>query len=233
MNRAASNPVLIGAVTVLVATVAVFLAYNANHGLPFVPTTTVKVRVANGANLVEGNEVRSGGSRIGVVTAMRPVRLEDGSTGAELTLELDRAHGDLPKDSTLRIRPRSALGLKYVEVTKGTSRENFRSGDTVPSSQAAAATEFDEVFGAPCLRRRVRLDQTDQAAGHGREDGMDQSAHLDPSRREDAERHRRTLDDRRRAAERALPEGVHTEVSAAGRRDCRRGIPCEGRVAQG
>ena len=36
---AAANPVLIGAVTVLVTTVAVFLAYNANQGLPFVPTT--------------------------------------------------------------------------------------------------------------------------------------------------------------------------------------------------
>jgi virulence factor Mce-like protein len=143
---AASNPVLIGAVTVLVTTVAVFLAYNANKGLPFVPTTTVKVRVANGANLVNGNEVRSGGTRIGVVTDMRPVRLHDGSTGAELTMELDKAHGDLPKDSTLRIRPRSALGLKYVEVTKGTSNEHFRNGDTIPSSQATFATELDEVY---------------------------------------------------------------------------------------
>ena len=143
---AAANPVLIGAVTVLVTTVAVFLAYNANNGLPFVPTTTVKVRVANGANLVEGNEVRSGGSRIGVVTDMKPVRLEDGSTGAELTLELDKAQGDLPRDSTLRIRPRSALGLKYVEVEKGTSDESFASGDTVPSSQASFSTELDEVY---------------------------------------------------------------------------------------
>jgi virulence factor Mce-like protein len=144
--RAASNPVLIGAVTVLVTAVAVFLAYNANNGLPFVPTTQVKVQVANGANLVKGNEVRSGGSRIGVVTDMRPVRLPDGSGGAELTLELDKEHGDLPKDSTLRIRPRSALGLKYVEVTKGTSEESFRSGDTLPVSQASFATELDEVY---------------------------------------------------------------------------------------
>jgi virulence factor Mce-like protein len=143
---AAANPVLIGAVTILVTTVAVFLAYNANNGLPFVPTTTVKVRVANGANLVKGNEVRSGGTRIGVVTDMRPVRLDDGSTGAELTLELERGHGDLPRDSTLRIRPRSALGLKYVEVTKGTSKETFRNGDTVPVSQASFATELDEVY---------------------------------------------------------------------------------------
>jgi ABC-type transporter Mla subunit MlaD len=104
------------------------------------------VRVANGANLVKGNEVRSGGSRIGVVSDMRPVRLQDGSTGAELTLELDKADGELPKDSTLRIRPRSALGLKYVEVTKGTSDESIGNGDTIPSSQASFATELDEVY---------------------------------------------------------------------------------------
>jgi virulence factor Mce-like protein len=146
MRRTASNPVLIGAVTVLVTAVAVFLAYNANRGLPFVPTTTVKVRVANGANLVTGNEVRSGGTRIGVVTDMRPVRLDDGSSGAEVTLELDKQHGDIPRDSLLRIRPRSALGLKYVEVTRGTSEEHFRNGDTVPVSQASSSTELDEVY---------------------------------------------------------------------------------------
>ena len=143
---AASNPVLIGAVTVLVTTVAVFLAYNANRGLPFVPTTTVKVHVANGANLVEGNEVRSGGSRVGVVSEMRPIRLPDGSGGAELTLELDKSYGELPRDSTLRIRPRSALGLKYVELTRGSSEETVRSGDTLPASQASFATELDEVY---------------------------------------------------------------------------------------
>ena len=53
-----ANPVLVGAVTTLVIVVAVFLAYNANNGLPFVPTTQLKVQIANGANLVKGNEVR-------------------------------------------------------------------------------------------------------------------------------------------------------------------------------
>ena len=33
-----ASPVLVGAVTLLVAIVAVFLSYNANSGLPFVPT---------------------------------------------------------------------------------------------------------------------------------------------------------------------------------------------------
>jgi virulence factor Mce-like protein len=144
--RLASNPILVGAVTVLVTTVAVFLAYNANNGLPFVPTTTVKVQIANGANLVKGNEVRSGGSRVGVVSDMRPVTLPNGTTGAELTMELDKSYGDVPRDSTVRIRPRSALGLKYVELTRGTSKEDFQSGDVLPESQASASTELDDVF---------------------------------------------------------------------------------------
>ena len=55
------SPVLIGAVTTLVTIVAVFLAYNANNGLPFVPTYNVKAELPNAANLVIGNEVRIGG----------------------------------------------------------------------------------------------------------------------------------------------------------------------------
>ena len=59
-----ANPVLVGAVTTLVVLVAVFLAYNANNGLPFVPTRQYKVQLENGANLVRGNEVRAGGFRV-------------------------------------------------------------------------------------------------------------------------------------------------------------------------
>ena len=35
-----ANPILVGAATLLVAVVGVFLAYNANSGLPFVPRYT-------------------------------------------------------------------------------------------------------------------------------------------------------------------------------------------------
>jgi ABC-type transporter Mla subunit MlaD len=49
------SPVLIGALTVLVTIVAVFLAYNANQGLPFVPTYSVSVDLPGAANIVPGN----------------------------------------------------------------------------------------------------------------------------------------------------------------------------------
>jgi phospholipid/cholesterol/gamma-HCH transport system substrate-binding protein len=141
----AGNPVLIGAATVLVVLVAVFLAYNANQGLPFVPTYSLKADMPSAANLVRGNEVRIGGTRVGTVDKIDVQRLQDGTSIAVLGLKLERSVAPLPKDSTVIIRPRSALGLKYVELTRGTSDEGFEDGDTIPLAQATPApVEFDE-----------------------------------------------------------------------------------------
>ena len=37
LQSLAASPTMVGAVTTLIVIVAVFLAYNANNGLPFVP----------------------------------------------------------------------------------------------------------------------------------------------------------------------------------------------------
>jgi virulence factor Mce-like protein len=141
----AGNPVLIGAATVLVVLVAVFLAYNANQGLPFVPTYSLKAETPSAANLVRGNEVRIGGTRIGSVDKIEVEQQDDGTSIAVLGLKLERSVAPLPKDSTVIIRPRSALGLKYVELTRGTSDEGFEDGDTIPLAQATPTpVEFDE-----------------------------------------------------------------------------------------
>src|SRR3954463_12522461 len=70
-----ASPVLVGAVTVLVAIVAVFIAYGANSGLPFVPTYDLKVQLPSGAKLVKGNEVRVGGFRVGAVEQIGATRV--------------------------------------------------------------------------------------------------------------------------------------------------------------
>src|SRR5262249_11928813 len=95
-QSAFANPVLVGAVPVLALLVAVFLASYASSGLPFVPTKQLKVDIGDGSNLVVGNDVREGGFRIGLVSAMKPVELANGQTGAQLTLQLDQAHGSVP-----------------------------------------------------------------------------------------------------------------------------------------
>src|SRR5215218_3392661 len=88
-----ASPVLVGAVTLLVTIVAVFLAYNANKGLPFVPTYDVKAQLPSGAKLVKGNEVRAGGFRVGVITNIQPTtaRAKGGRrTIAQVSLKLDK-----------------------------------------------------------------------------------------------------------------------------------------------
>ena len=81
--RLAASPVMVGAVTVLIAILAVFLAYNANSGLPFVPTYKISAQVPNANTLLPGNEVRIGGVRVGVVEDVEPIQDEDGTRQRE------------------------------------------------------------------------------------------------------------------------------------------------------
>jgi virulence factor Mce-like protein len=142
-----ASPVLLGAVTTLVLIVAVFLSYNANTGLPFVPTYDIWAQLPSGANLVKGNEVRLGGFRVGVVDelvpAYDPARHR---TIAKVHLKLDKTVEPLAKDTTLIVRQRSALGLKYVQLNPGHAASGFRPGDTIPLRQAGHPVEFDDFF---------------------------------------------------------------------------------------
>ena len=131
--------------TVLVVLVAVFLAYNANNGLPFVPTRELKVDMASGSDLVAGNEVTEGGYRIGLISALDPIVLPSGQVAAQLTLELSQSHGKIPIDSTAEIRTRGVLGLKYVEITRGTSKHVFADGGTMPITQTSVPVQFEDL----------------------------------------------------------------------------------------
>src|SRR5919106_6250702 len=82
-----ASPTTVGAVTTLIVIVAVFLAYNANQGLPFVPVYRVSVEVPNAARLVNNNEVRIGGNRVGVVESIDAVPADDAQTVAQADSE--------------------------------------------------------------------------------------------------------------------------------------------------
>jgi virulence factor Mce-like protein len=153
-----SNPVLIGAATVLVVMLAVFLAYSANTGLPFVPTRELRVEIANGANLTVGSDVREGGYRIGLVSGLAPVELPDGRAGAELTLQLGEAYGSVPVNSTVSIRPLSVLGSKYVDLHKGNARAVIPDGGTLPITQTSVPVQFEDIFQTfnPPTRRAIQ-----------------------------------------------------------------------------
>jgi len=151
MNRrstsVAANPVLIGAATILVVIVAVFLAYNANNGLPFVPTYNVWLQLPNASNLVTGNEVRIGGDRVGIIDKIEPQTHRDGSVTARMHVKLETTVKPLPDDSTIIVRPRSTIGLKYVQLTPGSSSRGIPEGGTLPLRNATPRPgEFDDFF---------------------------------------------------------------------------------------
>jgi virulence factor Mce-like protein len=151
-----ASPVLVGAVTVLVTIVAVFLSYNANTGLPFVPTYDLKANLPNASQLVEGFDVRIGGARVGQVSEIVPKQRPDGTSYAEVTLKLDKEVEPLPADSTLLVRPRSPLGLKYLQVVPGSARAGFKAGATIPIRQARPeVVEIDDLFNMFDTKARV------------------------------------------------------------------------------
>jgi ABC-type transporter Mla subunit MlaD len=141
-----ANPVLVGAVTTLVVVVAVFLAYNANNGLPFVPSQTLYVELPDGAEVNKGVEVREGGYRIGLVEDLKPGRLKNGNVGAILQLKLDKTAAPFPKDSKVLVRPRAPLALKIIQFERGTSKDEMPDGARVPVEQTRIATDLDELY---------------------------------------------------------------------------------------
>jgi ABC-type transporter Mla subunit MlaD len=145
-NQTASTPVLIGAVTVLVAIIAVFLAYNADNGLPFVPHYTVYVDLRNAAELTHGADVHLGGALVGHVDEVNAVRDSSGRPMARATLALNKSIEPLPVDSRFVVRLKGAIGLKYLQVIPGTSRKGLSDGATVPASQSSAEVDLDQVY---------------------------------------------------------------------------------------
>src|ERR671931_646837 len=152
-----ASPVLVGAVTVLITTIAVFIAYNANQGLPFVPTYDLNAELPSGAKLVKGNEVRVGGFRVGVVDEIKPKDVTvNGKTRtvALVKMKLDKTVQPLATDTRVEVRPRSALGLKYVQITPGRSKRTYTAGDTIPLRFASQPLELENLFSMFDARTR-------------------------------------------------------------------------------
>jgi virulence factor Mce-like protein len=154
----AASPTLVGAVTVLVVVVAVFLAYQANNGLPFVPTYKLSAELPNADSMVPGNEVRIGGIRVGQIKTVEPETVDNApcpddptrqctTQVAKVNMELNQDINPLPENSTVVVRSKSALGLKYLEIDRGNSSQGFKPGATIPLTAARPEpVEIDQVF---------------------------------------------------------------------------------------
>ena len=150
------SPVLVGAMTVLVAVVTVFLSYNAGNSLPFVKTYDISVQVPDAQELVDHNEVLIAGRRVGMISQLEPKLGPDGRPFAQLDLRLDQSmEGEIHPDANALVRARSLLGAKYLELTLGSEGPPLSQGAVLPLSQSRTEVEVDEVldeFDAPTRR---------------------------------------------------------------------------------
>jgi virulence factor Mce-like protein len=151
MNRRrsslAASPLLIGAITTLIVVVAVFLSYNANNGLPFVPTYNVKVELPEAAGLQPSNQVRIAGTRVGLVSSMKPHQNpHTGRVTAIAELHLEKKVEPLPANTKAIVQSVSTVGLKYLELVKGSSSQTLKAGHTIPISQTSEPVNIEELF---------------------------------------------------------------------------------------
>ena len=164
----ASSPLLIGAITTLIVVVAVFISYNANNGLPFVPTYNINVALPEASGLEQANQVRIAGTRVGLVGSLSA--LQNPTTGqvtAIAHLKLEKGVEPLPADTRAIVLSVSAIGLKYLELEKGTSSQTIKAGGTIPASQTREPVDIDELFNMFDQKTRTAIKVNNVNFGDG------------------------------------------------------------------
>lgn len=158
-GRAASRdlprPVLwgIGLAGIGAVVVMFLIGYNAPNTIPGREYYTLRAAFDNADNLTAHYQVRIGGRNVGQV--LNP-RVENGKAVVDLQMSPDV--GPLRADTTVRVRPRSPIGVRFVELKPGNSGRELAEGDLIPPSQTSKSTELDTTLNIldPASRQRAR-----------------------------------------------------------------------------
>jgi phospholipid/cholesterol/gamma-HCH transport system substrate-binding protein len=130
-------------VTILASYVLITTITNAGYG----ETNTYTAQFTDVAGLVQGDEVRIAGVRVGQVkdiglspAKQRPV--------AQVTLEVDRSV-PLPAKVQATIRYRNLVGQRYVALTEGpgSAGRTLPAGASIPLAQTHPALDLTTLFG--------------------------------------------------------------------------------------
>jgi virulence factor Mce-like protein len=162
------SPLLVGTVTTLVIFVAMFISYNANQGLPFVPVYTLTATAPSADGLVPGAQVLIGGRRVGFVQRIEPDVADDGIPVARLLLQLDlEIKGSVREDATVRVRPLSVFEYKYLDLDPGKQGRPLPEGAEMAREQTLPNVGLAETFSAFDEPTRRNLDRVLVGLGDG------------------------------------------------------------------
>lgn len=163
-SRSLPRPALWGLGLAGIAAVVVMfiVGYHAPNTIPGRQYLTVKAAFDHADNLTAHYQVRIAGRDVGQV--LNP-RVEDGKAVVDLQLKPDVA--PLRSDTTLRVRPRSPIGVRFVELSPGTKGRPLKDGELIPSTQTSASTELDTTLNVFDARRRAKAQDLARGLGTG------------------------------------------------------------------
>src|SRR5207302_10278211 len=69
-----------------------------------------------------------------------------GREAATASLKLEKSVEPLPADTRAIVLSVSAIGLKYLELEKGTSKQTLRAGQSIPIAQTREPVDIDQLF---------------------------------------------------------------------------------------
>jgi virulence factor Mce-like protein len=135
--------VIFGLVTVLASYVLLSTITNAGFG----EQTTYRAQFSDVAGLVEGDEVRIAGVRVGQVTGIGLADQQEEPT-AEVEFEVD-ADVPLPTSVQATIRYRNLVGQRYIALTEGdgSGGRHLEANGLIPMAQTTPALDLTVLFG--------------------------------------------------------------------------------------
>lgn len=158
------SPAFAGAILFVLLGVSIAFAFISHKGIPGRDYTYATAAFDDvSAGLREGSDVRVQGVRVGQVSE---AFYENGEARAELQLP---GGFEIYRDATARIRSRSALGQKYVDVDPGTKATGVLGDEVIPRSRTASLVELDQVLDSlnPDARAGLATGLRELGAGFG------------------------------------------------------------------
>lgn len=142
--------------------VFVAIGYNAPNSIPGRGYYNLEAEFSDADNIAPHAQVRLGGKIVGQV--LDP-RVENGK--AIVDLQIDPKYKPLKSDSIVEVRPRSAVGVRYVDIVQSATGRPLQEGDRIPLKNTRATRALDEVLGTFDPETRLMTQQFLQEFGNG------------------------------------------------------------------
>ncbi len=158
-RRTFINGGILAAFTVFCLLVMEFLAINIGQPNPLSSNYTVHAVFADADGIPTAADVRVSGVGVGKVTAITHDRNSPGFS--VVTMQISDSHAQpIYSNGFAKVRPKTLLGEKYIDVTVGSSAsaEAIPSGGYMPAAETGKDVSNDEIFNS--FDSATRAEQT-------------------------------------------------------------------------